>query len=299
MSPTQPDQRRSGFVSIIGRPNVGKSTLLNRLVGEKLAGVSPKPQTTRNTVRGILSRDEGQIVFFDTPGMHDPKDLLGSWMHREVDRALDGADILYWLVLPEPPHPYEETILKKIKSVSIPVFLLVNQIDHYAKEHMIPVLDYYNDVYRFKELIPISAKTGQQTELLLEKTFENLPLSPPLFPEDQISDQNERFIVSEMLREKMFHFTQEEIPYSTAVIIDTFKERNEKLIDIEATIVVEKDSQKAIVIGDKGQMVKQIGQAARYEMERFLGRKVFLKIWVKTIPNWKRDQAALRHLGYD
>lgn len=290
--------KKSGFAAIIGRPNVGKSTLLNRLVGEKLAGVSPKPQTTRNSVRGILSRPQGQIVFVDTPGLHEPRDLLGKWMIQEIQKSLEGVDLFYWMVLPGAIHPEDEKILEFIKPLNLPVFLLVNQIDRFPKPEILPVLDHYQKVLDFREMIPISAKEGDQVELLIQKTFDNLPEGEPLFPEDQISDQNERFLVAEILREKLFHFTGEEIPYATAVMIETFKERNEKLIDITATIVVEKDSQKAIVIGKKGQKLKEIGQAARLHMEKFLGKKVFLQVWVKTLPHWKRDQNALRQLGY-
>ena len=290
--------KKSGFIAIIGRPNVGKSTLLNRLVGEKLAGVSPKPQTTRDVIRGILTRDEGQVVFLDTPGVHEPHDLLGQWMIREVEKSIAGADLVYWMVLPEKIHPFEKKILEILRPVSIPVFLLVNQIDRFPKPQVLPVLAEYAAAFSFRELIPISAKAGDQLDLLIQKTFEHLPEGPLLFPEDQISDQNERFIAAEIIREKLFHFTGEEIPYAATVVIESFKERNETLIDIQATVVVEKESQKAIVIGKGGEKTKQIGQAARLDLERFLGKKVFLQLWVKTLPHWKRDQNALRQLGY-
>ncbi len=292
------EKRKSGFVAIIGRPNVGKSTLLNRLVGEKLAGVSPKPQTTREVIRGILTRPQGQMIFLDTPGLHEPRDLLGNWMVQEVQKSLEGADLVYWMVLPEKTHPDEKKILEILRSVSIPVFLLVNQIDRFPKPQILPVLDQYHKAFSFRELIPISARTGEQVELLVEKTFEHLPEGEPLFPEDQISDQNERFLAGEIIREKLYHFTGEEIPYATAFMIESFKEREDGLVDIHAVIVVEKDSQKAIVIGKGGEKAKQIGQAARLDLERFLGKKVFLKLWVKTLPHWKRDKAALRELGY-
>ena len=292
------EKRKSGFVAIIGRPNVGKSTLLNRLVGEKLAGVSPKPQTTREVIRGILTRPQGQMIFLDTPGLHEPRDLLGNWMVQEVQKSLEGADLVYWMVLPEKTHPDEKKILEILRSVSIPVFLLVNQIDRFPKPQILPVLDQYHKAFSFRELIPISARTGEQVELLVEKTFEHLPEGEPLFPEDQISDQNERFLAGEIIREKLYHFTGEEIPYATALMIESFKEREDGLVDIHAVIVVEKDSQKAIVIGKGGEKAKQIGQAARLDLERFLGKKVFLKLWVKTLPHWKRDKAALRELGY-
>ncbi len=294
---TQP--RRSGFVAIVGRPNVGKSTLLNYFVGEKIAGVSPKPQTTRNCVRGIVTRDEGQILFLDTPGMHDPRDPLGNWMMKEASQSFEDADLILWLVLPEKIHTYEEKILEMMKSVSKPVILAVNQIDRFAKPEILPILEHYHKTEIFKELIPISAKKGDQMEVLLQKIFEYLPEGEPHFPEDLISDQNERFIVSELIREKMFRFTSEEVPYATAVLIDIFKERNERLTDIEATIIVEKDSQKAILIGKRGEMMRDIGQAARIDIERFLGKKVFLKLWVKTMENWKQDKGTLRQVGYE
>lgn len=296
--PAKKSNKHSGFVAIIGRPNVGKSTLLNYLVGEKLAGVSNKPQTTRNPVRGILSKPQGQIVFVDTPGLHQPQDMLGSWMMRETDKALEGVDLLYWMVLPQPPHPYEEKILNMVQKLKIPTFLLVNQTDRYSKPAILPVLEHYSAVHSFAEMIPISAKTGDQVELVLQKTFEALPLAEPFFPEDQISDQNERFIVTEIVREKLFRFTEQEVPYSTAIVIDEFKERNERLTDIQLTIVVEKDSQKAIIIGKQGEMLRQIGQQARYDIENLLKKKVFLQIWVKTVPFWKGSERALKDLGY-
>lgn len=290
--------KKTGYVAIIGRPNVGKSTLLNRLVGEKIAGVSPKPQTTRGTVRGILTVPEGQMVFVDTPGFHSPKDLLGKWMVREIQKALDGIDLVYWIVLPE-DNVYEEKILDTLRQLTTPIFLLINQIDRFPKPHILPIIEKYHQLFAFREVIPISAKTGEQTDLLVRKTLECLPEGEPLFPEDQISDQNERDLAGEIIREKLFHCTGEEIPYATAVMIDDFHEREDGLIELSATVVVERDSQKAIVIGKGGQKMKEIGTAARKDIERLLGKKVFLQIWVKTLPHWKKDQSALKKLGYD
>lgn len=289
---------KSGYVSIIGRPNVGKSTLLNRLVGQKIAGVSPKPQTTRNLVRGIVTRPEGQIVFVDTPGLHKPHDLLGEWMVQEVAKSIEEIDLLYWIVLPGDLHPEDAKILEMVKKITKPVFLLINQTDRFPKPALLPILEHYSKEFNFREFIPISAKQGDQTEILVQKTFESLPEGPLLFPEDQISDQNERFIVGEILREKIFICTGEEIPYAVAVEIDSFQEREDGLISIEATVYVERDSQKAIVIGKDGAKLKEIGKFARVEMERFLDRKVFLKTWVKVLPHWKKDPAALKRLGY-
>ncbi|MSR77680.1 MAG: GTPase Era [Candidatus Omnitrophica bacterium] len=290
--------KKSGFVAIIGRPNVGKSTLLNRLAGEKLASISPKPQTTRDQVRGIHSDERGQIVFVDTPGMHDPRDLLGNWMMHEAKRSLEDADLVLWLVLPEKQHSYEKKILELVKQLTVPVFLLVNQVDRFPKEQILPVLEFYNAACSFKELIPISARTGIQVDLLLEKVFENLPEGEAYFPEDQVSDQTVRFTVAEMIREKLFHFTEQEIPYATAVVIESFDESSATLVKIQATIMVERDSQKKIVIGKGGELLKRVGTAARLDMEQFLQKKVFLQLWVKVLPDWKRDDKAMKDLGY-
>jgi GTP-binding protein Era len=291
-------KKRAGFAAIIGRPNVGKSTLLNRLVGEKIAGVSPKPQTTRRTVRGILTVPEGQIIFVDTPGFHSPQDMLGKWMAREIQKALEGIDLVYWLVLPE-DNAYEEKILDTLRPLPIPVFLLINQIDRFPKPRILSSIEKYHRQFAFKEVIPISAKTGEQTDLLVQKTLECLPEGGALFPEDQISDQNERDLAGEIIREKLFRFTGEEIPYATAVMVDEFRERADGLIELSATVVVERDSQKAMVIGKHGQKMKEIGTAARRDIERLLGHKVFLRLWVKTLPHWKKDRSALKTLGYD
>ena len=288
----------SGFVAIIGRPNVGKSTLLNRLIGEKIAGVSPKPQMTRDVIRGILTQKEGQVVFLDTPGLHDPRDLLGSHMVRAAQKTLEEADLIYFMVLPQSPHPFEEKILAMLHRVNRPAILLVNQVDRFPKPAVLPVLDHYQKAYAFRELIPISAKEGTQLDVLLQATFALLPEHPPLFPEDQISDQNERFLITEIIREKIYQQTGQEVPYAAAVIIESFEERSEKLIAIRAVVVVERESQKAIMVGKKGEKMRTIGQAARLDMEKFLGKKVFLELWVKVASNWKKDKTELGRLGY-
>lgn len=293
-----PSEKHSGFVSLIGRPNVGKSTLLNFLVGEKLAAVSPKPQTTRGVIRGILTKPQGQIIYLDTPGHHRPHDELGKWMLQEISKAVESSDLIYWLTFPAVPHDEERKILELLKSVPIPVILVVNQIDRVKKPELFAVLDAYGKLYSFKELIPVSAKTGEQTPLLIEKTFENLPASDYLFPDDQVSDQQEKFFIQEIIREKLYHFMGEEIPYATAVIVESFKDRNDKLVDIKATVVVEKESQKGMVIGKGGLKLKQIGQAARTEIETFLQKKVFLELWVKVFPDWKHNPQMLKTLGY-
>lgn len=290
---------KSGFVAIIGRPNVGKSTLLNRLVGEKISGVSWKPQTTRHMVRGIVTKDQRQFVFLDTPGFHEPEDNLGSWMMKQAERAVQDADVVIWMALPELPGDIEQKVLNVLSEANKPVILLMNQIDKYPKLQLLPPLEAYNALYPFKELIPISAKHGDQLDVMLEKVAEFLPESEFLFPEDQISDQNERFIVREMIAEKLFRLTGQEIPYSTTVVIENFQDKSEKLTVIQASIVVERDSQKKIVIGEGGQKIKEIGRDARSDIEKFLQKKVFLELWVKVIPAWKKNSNTLRDLGYE
>lgn len=302
---------RSGFVSIIGRPNVGKSTLLNRLVGEELAAVSRKPQTTRGVIHGILSTPKGQAVFLDTPGFHNPRDPLGRWMLGEIQKSLQDADLIYWMIFPEPPEEKEESPLAFFLSPQgrerggvrgvpplPPIFLLINQIDRVPKTQILPVIDSYQKVFPFREIIPLSALEGDNIPLLIRKTFETLPEHPAYFPEDELTDQNERTIAAEMIREKIFRFTGEEIPYSSAVEIEEFKERSERLVAIKAAVIVEKDSQKAILIGKGGSKIKEIGQEARKAIESFLGKKVFLELWVKVLKNWKKDPESLKRLGF-
>lgn len=293
-----------GRVAIVGRPNVGKSTLLNYLVGEKLAGTSAKPQTTRNIIRGILTVPEGkifgspcggQIVFLDTPGVHQPKDMLGEGMIREVRQSLEEADLLYWMAYPKPMGDVERGMLSWVKELTIPVFLLVNQIDRFSKDQLLPALTSFQRAYDFKEFIPVSARTGENIKVVIQKTLEYLPEGDFLYPEDQLSDQNIRFHVQEMIREKLYHHLGEELPYDATVRIDEFKEDG-KMTRIHATIVVERDSQKAIVIGRGGEKIKQIGTAARLDIEKFLGRKVFLELWTKVIPQWKTNREFLREI---
>lgn len=290
---------RSGFVSIVGAPNVGKSTLLNRLVGVHLAAVSRKPQTTRGVVRGILNTPGGQAVFLDTPGFHKPHDSLGEWMIRQIHQALESSDLIYWIVFPKEPGAETPKFVEEFQKTRVPIFLLINQVDRVEKPKILPVIDTYQKLYNFREIIPISALEGDNAAQLVRKTFETLPENPAYFPDDLLTDQNERTIVGEMIREKVFRFTGEEIPYCAAVEIEEFKERSERLVAIKAAIAVEKDSQKAILIGKGGSKIKQIGEEARKEIERFLGKKVFLELWVKTIKNWKKDPAALKRLGFE
>ena len=320
---------RSGFISIVGKPNVGKSTLLNRLVGEKLAGVSRKPQTTRQTIRGILTQKKGQAVFLDTPGFHQPHDRLGEWMLGEIRRALEGSDLIYWMVFPRPPDAEDRRLLEQLRQLrgqppllnssegsgqaplggqtplggqitpgQANIFLVINQVDQVKKPALFPVIDAWQNLFPFREIIPVSALRRDNLDRLVKKTFDVLPVNPAYFEADQLSDQNERVLVAEMIREKVFRFTGEEIPYSSAVEIEEFQEKSERLAVIKAAVIVEKDSQKAILIGKGGAKVKQIGENARREIERFLGKKVYLELWVKTLRNWKKDPVVLKRLGY-
>jgi len=290
---------RSGFISILGRPNVGKSTLLNRLVGESLSAVSKKPQTTRGIIRGILTTKEGQAVFVDTPGFHDPKDALGRWMIGEIRKAVESSDLIYWMVFPKTPGEEEHALIDEIKEAKVPIFLLINQVDRVTKPKILSVIDAYRKLCDFREIIPVSALQGDNISVLIRETFETLPENPPYFPEELITDQNERTIAAEMIREKIFRLTGEEIPYSSALEIEEFKERSDRLVFIKAVIVVEKDSQKSILIGKGGAKIKQIGLEARKGLEGFLGKKVFLELWVKTLKNWKRDPQAMKKLGFE
>lgn len=295
---------KCGRVAIIGRPNVGKSTLLNFLIGEKLASISPKPQMTRDVIRGILtipngktfeSPYRGQIIFLDTPGAHQPHDVLGEEMIHDIRQSLEDADILYWMVYPRTIGETELKLLRWLKDFTKPVFLLVNQVDKFPKLEILPAIDSYQKEYPFKEFIPISAVSGENIKVLVQKTLEYLPEGDFVYPEDQISDQNERFHVQEMIREKLYHELEDELPYAAAVRLETFKEE-EKITRIQATIIVERDSQKAIVIGKGGAKIKTIGRTARLEIEKFLGKKVFLELWVKVMSEWKESKSFLREI---
>ena len=228
------------------------------MVGERLSAVSKKPQTTRGVIRGILSTREGQAVFLDTPGFHDPHDRLGQWMIGEIHKSIEGADLIYWMVFPELPAKEDEDLAHEFGRSKVPLFLVINQVDLIEKPKLLPVIDAYNKLFRFKEIIPISALKGDNLPVLVRKTFEMLPENPPYFSEELLTDQSERTIVAEMIREKLFRFTGEEIPYSSALEIEEFEEKSDRLVVIKATLVVEKDSQKAILIGKGGAKIKQI-----------------------------------------
>ena len=288
---------KSGFVSIIGRPNSGKSTLLNFLVGEKVSIVTDKPQTTRHVVRGIVTRPDGQIVFLDTPGIHKPIHRMNERMMRAVRAAMADVDLILLIIDSSAAFGRgDEFTLELVKPVTRKKILLLNKIDLIEKKNLLPLIDRYAKAGNFEEIIPISALSGENIENLVAQILKRLPEGPMFYPADQISDQQERAIASEMIREKLIVRTEEEMPYSTAVVIDRFDE-DEKLHRIYASIFVERDSQKAIIIGKAGQKLKQIGTDARKELETFFGRKIFLELHVKVRKHWRDDEEMLRSLG--
>ncbi len=308
---------RSGFVAIVGRPNVGKSTLLNRLIGEKLAIVSPKPQTTRNRVLGVLTRPDHQIAFLDTPGIHRAKGALNRLMVETALSAIPEVDAVLFLIEAAvrgdgsvDVGEGNRLILQRLERAKKPVVLAINKIDALEKKWLLPIIDAYRRLFPFAEILPLSALEGDGVELLESRLAELLPEGPALFPEDMITDQAERFLVAELIREQILRHCREEVPYSTAVVVDHFDESEREpkapapkgrlagLLRIDATVFVERDSQKAIVIGKGGQMLKKIGAAARAEIERLLGAHVYLALLVKVERRWSERREALRRMGY-
>ena len=291
---------KSGYVSILGAPNAGKSTLLNRILGEKISITSKKPQTTRNRILGVLHRSKSQMIFFDTPGVFEAKDKLNVRIVDAAFSALGDADLVLVVVDISKPDPNAERYLvKKLKSQKNPVILALNKIDLIEKSGMLKIIEKWSTVYGFKEVVPISARLGTQVEDLIATMEKILPAGPPFFPEDTLTNVSERFMVAELVREQVFRMTGEEIPYATAVTVDTFKEKKEgRLISIEATIHLERSSQKGIVIGKNGSKLKQIGTRSREQIEQLLGTKVFLKLFVRIQKNWRNDTKALRRFGY-
>lgn len=289
---------KSGFVSIAGAPNVGKSTLLNRMLGEKISITSKKAQTTRNRILGVLHRPAAQIIFVDTPGVHKARSELNVRMVDVALSALGDADLILLLVDVTVPDPDSEAILvNKLKKQKKPVILGLNKTDLIRKPMILTIIEKWADAYPFQAVIPISAKHGDQVDDLINEMEKALPNGPPYYSEDSITDMPERFIAAEMIREKVFRFTGQEIPYATAVTVDSFSEQ-ENLVRIHASVHVERDSQKGIIIGKGGQKLKQIGEEARKEIERMVGTQVFLKLFVRVQKNWSKDTKALRRFGY-
>lgn len=291
---------RSGFVAIIGRPNVGKSTLMNRMLGEKIVITSDKPQTTRNRIKGIHNIPGGQIVFIDTPGIHRAHSLLNRYMVEQALNSIGEVDLVLFLAEADEPDLARETqILGLLSTAQAPVILALNKIDLVAKETLLEKIKEFAALFPFREIVPVSALTGDGVETLVDCIAAYLPEGPLYFPDDILTDLPERFVVAEIIREKIFRLTRDEVPYSIAIEIESFKERPDGLIAIAAVVNVERDSQKGIIIGKRGAMLKRIGTEARQEIERFLDARVFLELFVKVRRDWSEDPRMLREMGYE
>ncbi|MCX5853911.1 MAG: GTPase Era [Deltaproteobacteria bacterium] len=291
---------KSGFIGIIGRPNVGKSTLLNSIMGEKIAITTHKPQTTRNKIMGIRNMDNGQLIFLDTPGIHKASTPLNQYMVTAAMNTFRSADVLLLIVEASAGvHHDDDAIIHSLKNIRVPVILTINKIDLVQRKAVLPVIDAFQKLFSFVDIIPISALTGDGTSILVEHIWALLPEGPRYFPEDMMTDRTERFIAAEIIREKITLLAHQEIPYSTAVMVDSFKEDEEKnLIRIQATINVAKDSQKGILIGKKGSMLKEIGKRSRVEMEKFFASRIYLELFVRVQRDWTHDPKMLREFGY-
>jgi GTP-binding protein Era len=290
---------KSGFVSIVGRPNVGKSTLLNTIIGEKIAIVSEKPQTTRTRIQGIYTCERGQVIFVDTPGIHKPKHLLGEYMVKVSARSLEEVDIIYYMTdVTRPFGGGESFILEQLKDARVPVFLLVNKIDLVSEQEVKDYIQIFNQQRSFSEVVSISAACGTNLQLLLDKTLDALPEGPLYYPEDDLTDQPIYLLIAELIREKALMLTRDEVPHSLAVEVEEFKKQSNGKVYVRAAIYMERDSQKGIVIGKKGQMLKTIGEQARQDIESLLDTAVYLDLWVKVKKNWRDNENTLNQLGY-
>ncbi|MCR5160686.1 MAG: GTPase Era [Lachnospiraceae bacterium] len=292
---------KSGFVTLIGRPNVGKSTLMNHLIGQKIAITSNKPQTTRNRIQTVYTSEEGQIVFLDTPGIHQAKNKLGEYMVSAAKSTLQEVDVVLWLVEPvEYIGTNEKNIAKQMEKVKVPVILIVNKIDTVKPEKLAPLIEKYSQLYPFAEVIPVSALRGKNIKSVISAIFKYLPYGPAFYDEDTITDQPQRQIAAEIIREKALRCLEEEIPHGVAVAIDTMKPREDgEIWDIEATIICEKDSHKGIIIGKGGAMLRKIGSQARRDIENMLEAKVNLQLWVKVKKDWRDSDYLVKNFGYD
>ncbi|UJL44873.1 GTPase Era [Virgibacillus sp. NKC19-16] len=290
---------KSGFIAIIGRPNVGKSTFMNKVIGQKIAIMSDKPQTTRNKIQGVLTQKDAQMVFIDTPGIHKPKHRLGDFMVRIAENTLNEVDaILFMIDAKEGYGKGDQYILDRLNQVKRPVYLIINKIDLIHPDDLFPLIEQYRVKYNFEEIIPISALKGNNVEPLLDVLKGHLPEGPRYYPEDQVTDHPERFIISELIREKVLQLTKEEIPHSVTVLIENIETRESNAIFIQATIITERKTQKGILIGRQGSMLKNIGKSARKDIEALLGTKVYLELWVKVKKDWRNRQSQLKEYGY-
>jgi len=292
---------RSGFAALVGRPNVGKSTLLNKFLGEKLAIMSDKPQTTRNKIQGVLNVPGAQIIFIDTPGIHKPKHKLGEFMVRVAQNVLHEVDVILFLVEADQPPAGagDRYIIEQLKETKTPVILVLNKIDLVARQDLLPLIDAYRNLMDFAGIVPVSALAGENLAQLQQLIVQQLPEGPQYYPDDMITDQPERLIMAELIREQVLHLTRDEIPHSVAVDVDEIKPRPNELIYVRATIYTERDSQKGIIVGKSGQMIGRIGANARREIENLLGSKVFLELYVKVSKDWRNRERILRNLGYE
>ncbi|HJA23396.1 GTPase Era [Limosilactobacillus coleohominis] len=289
----------SGFVALIGRPNVGKSTLLNYIVGQKVAIMSNVAQTTRNKIQGIYTTKNAQIVFIDTPGVHKPKTKLGDFMERSTMSALSEVDaVLYVVAADEKRGPGDDFIINHLKDINQPIYLVVNKIDTVNPNELPDIVAQYKDALPFKDIVPVSALQGNNVNTLMNELVQELPVGPQYYPDDQISDHPERFVIAEMIREKVFQLTREEVPHSVAIDVTSIKREDNDTVHISANIIVERPGQKGIIIGKKGQMLKKIGQLARQDIEHLLGDHVYLQLWVKVVPGWRDKSAMLKDYGY-
>lgn len=293
------DTFHSGFVAILGRPNVGKSTFLNQVIGQKIAIMSDKAQTTRNKIQGIYTDDQTQIVFIDTPGIHKPHSRLGDFMVESALSTLNEVDaILFMVNATQKRGRGDDFIIERLKNVKKPIYLVINKIDQIHPDKLLEIMDDYRQTLDYAEVFPISALQGNNCPELVASLIETLPVGPQFYPADMVTDHPERFIAGELIREKVLELTREEVPHSVAVVVDRISRSDEEKVQVQATIIVERNSQKGIIIGKGGKMLKNIGVKARKDIELMLGDKVYLELWVKVMPNWKDRQIDLRSLGY-
>lgn len=292
-------QFKSGFVAIVGRPNVGKSTLMNHVIGQKIAIMSDKPQTTRNKIHGVYTTEDTQIVFLDTPGIHKRQSKLGDYMNQTAFNTLGEVEAVLFLIdAAEGLGGGDRFIAEQLKQVKTPVILVLNKIDRIEPEALLPLIEQYRKLYDFAEIVPISAKMGNNVNTLLDQIQKYLPEGPQYYPDDQITDHPEQFVIAELVREKILHMTREEVPHSIAVLIEDMKVQDNGVVHIMAVIFVERDSQKGIIIGKQGAMLKEVGKQARQDIQNLLGSKIFLELWVKVKKDWRNQERVLRDLGF-
>ncbi|MCM3784473.1 GTPase Era [Neobacillus mesonae] len=290
---------KSGFVAIIGRPNVGKSTLMNQVIGQKIAIMSDKPQTTRNKIHGVYTGEDNQIVFLDTPGIHKRQSKLGDFMNQTAFNTFSEVEAVLFLVdASEGMGGGDRFIAEQLKNVRTPVFLVLNKIDQVEPEALLPLIDQYRNLLEFAEIVPISAKFGNNVNTLLDQVKKYLPEGPKYYPDDQVTDHPEQFVIAELIREKILHMTREEVPHSIAVTIEDMRVQENGTVHVSAVIFVERDSQKGIIIGKQGSLLKEVGKRSRQDIERLLGSKIFLELWVKVKKDWRNQDRVLKDLGF-